>query len=264
MLKKIKLNTANKITISFILLFSLSCLKLCANPSSMTPEQAKIAREKFITEAKTHIGKPYLYASVGPDSFDCSGFVYYVAKTSIKLQIPRSSSGIYKTAQKIEDKDLEPGDLLFFGPKKSTVNHVGIYLGGDKFISAVSDGPRTGIMISSTKEDYWKKTYICAGRIIASAKDAIDIKKNSDLQIETVTVDDSNKVSRTKITTKNDNKKSKEKNTAPKNPEVDTNLQNDELVKVTKPQKTKAEQNSEDCGEALDCFCTFVECFGFL
>lgn len=180
--KTFKLSSANKISIAFILIFSLSCLQLCADsPMKMSAEEASEARTKFIEEAKTHIGKPYVYATVGPNSFDCSGFVYYVAKTSLKLQLPRSSSAIYKTAKKIEDGELEPGDLVFFSASKSksSVTHVGIFLGNGKFISAVSDGPRTGILISELSEDYWKRTYLCAGRIIASGKTSAQKKAES-------------------------------------------------------------------------------------
>lgn len=170
-----------KFCIFFLLFVSLCCVQLCANTKNMTPEESKEAREKLIEEAKSHIGQPYSYAQAGPNKFDCSGFVYYCYKTALKINLSKSSSGIYNAATRIEDSELEPGDLVFFEAyKNGRVSHVGIYLGNNQFISAISDGPRTGIQIASLSEDYWKKNYMCAGRILPSSKSAGNVEIDDD------------------------------------------------------------------------------------
>lgn len=135
----------------------------------MTPAKAQVARESFIEEAKKHVGAPYVYGAVGPDSFDCSGYVYYVAQKSIKVQLPRTAKAIYSYCRIIPDRDREIGDLLFFKTTGSgSISHVGIYLGNNKFISALSDGPNSGVVISSLNQDYWKTRYVSAGQFLSS------------------------------------------------------------------------------------------------
>ena len=164
-----RISRIQKILLLFIVFFSLCCVQLCAGVKKMTPEQATEARLKLIEEAQTHIGEPYAYGWAGPNKFDCSGFVSYCFKKALKISVSKSSSGIYGSVEKIDDQELEPGDLVFFEAyKNGKVSHVGIYLGDKKFISAISDGPRTGIQIASLEESYWKKNYMCAGRLLPS------------------------------------------------------------------------------------------------
>ena len=90
MKKKIVWNAANKLTVIFSLMFFISCLKLCAEGvTNMSTAEAALAREKFVKEAKILVGKPYVYGATGPDSFDCSGLIFYVARESIKVQLPQ-------------------------------------------------------------------------------------------------------------------------------------------------------------------------------
>ena len=158
-----------KYAILFILFFSLACLKLCASQKKMTPEEARDAREKIIEESKEHVGKPYAYAKAGPSSFDCSGFVYYVFRETVKIQLPRTADGIYKYCTPIKDSELEAGDLVFFETTSSKrISHVGIYLGNGDFISAISDGGNTGVQIRTLLNGYWKNAYYGAARLIPS------------------------------------------------------------------------------------------------
>ena len=139
-------NKILKISFSLILLFSLACFKLCAQ-DNMTPGQAQTLREAFVEEIKTHIGAPYEYGAVGPDSFDCSGLIYYSASKSIKVQLPRTAKAIYNYARIIPDDNREVGDLMFFKTTgSSTISHIGVYIGNNQFISAISDGPNTGVI----------------------------------------------------------------------------------------------------------------------
>ena len=169
-----------KISFSFILLFSLACFKLCAQSNSISPGQAQTMREKFVDEIKTHIGAPYEYGAVGPDAFDCSGLIYYSAQQSIQVQLPRTAKAIYNYARIIQDDKREIGDLLFFKTTgSSTISHIGVYIGNSQFISAISDGVNTGVIVSSLNQDYWKGRYVSTGQFLPSGKE--DYKKGSSL-----------------------------------------------------------------------------------
>ena len=169
MKKKIIWTTANKLIVILLFMFAISCLRLCAE--SMTPAEAQVAREKFVEAIKKQVGKPYVYGAVGPDSFDCSGLVFYTARESVKIQLPRTAKAIYSYARIVPDDQRELGDLLFFTTNSAgTINHVGVYIGNNQFISAISDGENTGVIVSSLNQNYWKGKYRATGQFLPSGK----------------------------------------------------------------------------------------------
>lgn len=161
---------SKRFLVCFAVIFSVCCLKLCAEDASL--EEAKANREKFVAEAKQHVGSPYIYGATGPDSFDCSGLIYYSAKISLGLQLPRTAKQLYSYCRIISSEKAELGDLVFFkSGSASAITHVGIYIGRNQFISAISDGPNTGVIISSLNQEYWKPKFAGFGQFLPSAKD---------------------------------------------------------------------------------------------
>ena len=168
---------ANRTLIIFTILFSLCCLKLCAE--DVSPAQAQVNREKFVAESKKYVGCPYVYGATGPDSFDCSGLIYYAANQSLGLQLPRTSKALYSFCRIVPKEKMEEGDLLFFKTNNTaSITHVGIYIGGSQFISAISDGPNSGVIISSLNQEYWQPKYVGCGQFLASGKSKSSSKKN--------------------------------------------------------------------------------------
>ncbi len=119
---------------------------------------------KALQVAKKQINKRYKWGGDNPKKgFDCSGLIQYAYKT-IKVNIPRSAAAQYKHAKRVALKHLEVGDLIFFHTRRTRakVNHVGIYLGGNKFIHA----PRRGKNVSvASFNSYWRKKFVGAGRV---------------------------------------------------------------------------------------------------
>lgn len=134
--------------------------------SSEAPEYNPI--QNLIKEAKTHIGKKYVWASKGPNTFDCSGFTSYIYK-KVGYNISGSSRSQYKLGCSIDKHDLLPGDLVFFSSprRKRGVGHVGMVIEnyGDYF-SFIHASVKKGITISNSNESYYLKRYIGARRII--------------------------------------------------------------------------------------------------
>lgn len=92
---------------------------------------------------KQQIGKPYVYGSAGPSSFDCSGLVYYVYReTGIAPNIARTAQAQFNSSTRISESQLTPGDLVFYSFNNSTssVDHVAIYIGNNKVIHAPTTG----------------------------------------------------------------------------------------------------------------------------
>ncbi|MCC3863259.1 C40 family peptidase [Terrisporobacter petrolearius] len=58
------------------------------------------------------MGKKYVWADEGPETFDCSGFIWYVYKNIAKIYLPRSSKEQVAYGKYINKKDLQVGDLV--------------------------------------------------------------------------------------------------------------------------------------------------------
>lgn len=154
--------------VAFILFLLLIPFK-CFSQNNISAKEASDLRNAMVVEAKKYVGCPYVRGATGPEKFDCSGLVYYVAQKAAKIQLPRTVKAMYGFVKIVPDSEREKGDLVFFKTTgDGTVSHVGLYIGNNQFISAVSDGPNTGVIVSSLKESYWKRCYYSTGKFIRS------------------------------------------------------------------------------------------------
>ena len=106
--------------------------------------EISLARKQVVEMSLAQLGKPYVWAAVGPDTFDCSGLIVYCYK-SIGITLPHYSRSQYAMTMKITKEELKPGDLVFIGEttSPSTIGHVMMYIGGGYTIEA----PRTGDVV---------------------------------------------------------------------------------------------------------------------
>lgn len=117
--------------------------------------------DRLISEAKSHLGKPYVYGASGPYSFDCSGFTSYVYR-QLGYNLNRTAAGQYSNGSYVSKDQLQPGDLVMFG--RGYINHVGIYVGNNQFIHA--ENGRTGVVITNMDASYYASSYVGARRIL--------------------------------------------------------------------------------------------------
>lgn len=141
---------------------------------SLFAEKVSDQRQTLITYGLKFMGTPYVLGATGPDSFDCSGFVFTVTHDSVGFQMPRTAQAMfaYDKVEHISPTVREPGDLVFFKSDDGTINHVGIYVGKRKFLHAASDGPHTGVIISTLDEKYWKSHYAGSVRFLPTTAEA--------------------------------------------------------------------------------------------
>jgi murein DD-endopeptidase len=125
---------------------------------SEPPEDAGIP---IARSAAQLVGAPYHFGGADLQGFDCSGLAVYVYGR-VGVEIPRTASEQQRAARPVALDSLSPGDLVFFRIHSRHVNHVGIYVGGDRFIHA----PRSGGTVSygNISAGYYHKHFAGAGR----------------------------------------------------------------------------------------------------
>jgi peptidoglycan DL-endopeptidase CwlO len=105
---------------------------------------------KAVWYAEKKLGCPYVWAASGPNTFDCSGLVMW-AYAQVGISLPHYSREQINCGKPVGKSNLEPGDLVFFG---SPIHHVGMYVGGGRFIEAPYSGASVRISNLSNRSDY--------------------------------------------------------------------------------------------------------------
>jgi cell wall-associated NlpC family hydrolase len=110
-------------------------------------------------------GTPYRNGGSEPSQgFDCSGLVQWVFAQH-GTALPRETREQYAIGRKIDDDEVQPGDLVFFETVSKGPSHVGIALGAGEFVHAPSS--RGVVRVESyTKNEYWARRWIGARRIV--------------------------------------------------------------------------------------------------
>jgi len=124
-------------------------------------------KDEILETAKEYLGVEYVCAANGPSSFDCSGYTKYVFKQN-GITIPRYSGSQANVGIKVSYNELQEGDLVFFDTAKGfhkKVNHVGIYIGDNRFIHASSAQKRVTITSFSEKK-FYKNRFLHGRRVI--------------------------------------------------------------------------------------------------
>ena len=107
-------------------------------------------------------GIPYRNGGSDPSGFDCSGFVQWVFAQN-GIQLPREVRDQYDAGQKVDLRDVQPGDLLFFETVSRGASHVGVAIGSDQFVHAPSS---TGVVrVERFTASYWAMRFVGARRI---------------------------------------------------------------------------------------------------
>ncbi|PWB31770.1 peptidase P60 [Pseudomonas sp. SDI] len=130
-----------------------------------------------LSRAVNVLGTPYRWGGSSPSKgFDCSGLVKYAFNDIDEVDLPRTSNAMASgQGVKVEQKDLKPGDLIFFNIKSRRVNHVAIYLGNDRFIHAPRRGKR--VSIDTLNKPYWQNHYVVAKRVLPKDQQQLNLAK---------------------------------------------------------------------------------------
>lgn len=114
----------------------------------------------LLNHAKSLAGVPYVFGGTSRSGFDCSGYTQYVFKGS-GISLPRTAAQQFNVGSSVSRAQLQSGDLVFFTTYAKGASHVGIYIGGGRFISASNSGVST----SSLVDGYYASRYLGARRV---------------------------------------------------------------------------------------------------
>lgn len=121
----------------------------------------------LISKASEHIGTRYRRGGTTTAGFDCSGFMLFTFK-NIDLTLPRTSQSMGNYGYAVEKSQAQKGDLIFFATfGKGRISHVGMITEVlDDEIKFIHSSTSAGVMISSTKEDYYARSFVKINRVL--------------------------------------------------------------------------------------------------
>jgi len=151
-----------------LLIISTLCLSACSSAPRYTKRQPNMrpedgrGRDKIVHIASSYIGSPYRSGGTSRRGVDCSGLVVAVF-SGAGIEVPRTSLAQSRGGETVSRNSLEKGDLVFFATTRSAaVTHVGIYIGGSKFVHASTRARR--VRIDRMDLPYFKSRFVCARR----------------------------------------------------------------------------------------------------
>jgi len=120
-------------------------------------DPAALSVPELIALARRFLGLPYTWGGTTSFGFDCSGFTQMLVRRGGVL-MPRDAQpqadwdGMLRVAR----DELQPGDLVFFGPNDRKINHTGFYLGAGEFIHSTTN-TKPVLQISRLDEEPWTR-----------------------------------------------------------------------------------------------------------
>ncbi len=128
-------------------------------------EPKPLSIPESIELAKRFLGIPYLWGGSSSFGFDCSGFTQMLVR-SRGFNMPRDADkqAAWTGVISVDRKDLQPGDLLFFGSSAKSITHTGMYIGDGQFIHDSTSGHPV-VQIGHLDDEPWTKLLVATRRV---------------------------------------------------------------------------------------------------
>ncbi|MEV4508174.1 C40 family peptidase [Dactylosporangium sp. NPDC049525] len=110
--------------------------------STTTVKPPSGAAGTVVSFALAQVGKRYVYATSGPNTYDCSGLVS-AAYARVGIKLPHQSEQIAARGRRVPSGQWMPGDVIH------TSGHVAIYIGGGKMVEAAN--PSSGVRVAPVR-----------------------------------------------------------------------------------------------------------------
>jgi cell wall-associated NlpC family hydrolase len=145
---------------AFAMIFMV--LAACGSqPMSSRTEHATSVGAQAAAVALEQVGAPYRYGGNSPTGFDCSGLIQY-SYLQAGVGAPRTTGQLWSAARPVGNTEMRKGDLLFFRID-GKMSHVGLYVGGRRFVHAPQSG--RSVSVVSLDAPFYQRAFIGAGRI---------------------------------------------------------------------------------------------------
>jgi SH3-like domain-containing protein len=132
---------------------------------NVSADVAPLTIDQAIQLAHRFLGITYTWGGVSSYGYDCSGFTQMLVRQR-GIIMPRDA-GVqagWSGVTPVERKDLQPGDLLFFGGSQAKITHTGMYIGNGEFIHDTTN-THPGVQISKLDDMPWTKLLVAARRV---------------------------------------------------------------------------------------------------
>lgn len=136
--------------------------KIKEAPSADVSRGVSRGAHAMIALARSFLGTPYVWGGTAPNGFDCSGYIFYLAR-QFGVNVPRMADSQFNVGMQIPRNAIQAGDLVFFTTYEPGPSHVGIYLGDGNFIHASSAAKC--VTITSLSKPYYVERYLGARRL---------------------------------------------------------------------------------------------------
>jgi cell wall-associated NlpC family hydrolase len=132
---------------------------------NVSADPAPLTIDQTLQLARRFLGVTYTWGGVSSYGFDCSGFTQMLLRQR-GIFMPRDADvqARWSGVTPVERKDLQPGDLLYFGGSLEKITHTGMYIGNGEFIHDTTN-TRPGVQISKLDEMPWTKLFVAARRV---------------------------------------------------------------------------------------------------
>lgn len=139
------------------------------------------------------LGTPYKYGGNDRNGVDCSGLMVAIYRDALNIKLPRTSRQQSEWCRRVDIKNLQPGDLLFFDTSRDRngkVSHVGLYLGSGEMLHSSTS---RGVIVSAIVDNYYSERLLACGRVAEMATDKSDKADKADKPNETNKANRANK-----------------------------------------------------------------------
>jgi hypothetical protein len=120
-----------------------------------------VPNRDLVLEALAARGIRYRWGGSSRGGFDCSGFTRYLYSRMRGVLLPHSASRQARYGEKVTRDTLQAGDLVFFRTRRRGISHVGVYIGGNRFVHAANR--RKHVRVDELK-GYYAKRFVTARR----------------------------------------------------------------------------------------------------
>lgn len=130
-------------------------------------EDSSYLIKQLINSASDNLGVGYRGGGTTKAGFDCSGLIYSTFK-KFDITLPRSSHEMATVGTKVDLSNAKKGDLIFFINRgQRRINHVGMVVEvTPEEVKFIHSSTQSGVIISSTKESYYNRTFVQINRVL--------------------------------------------------------------------------------------------------